>query len=91
MIGEGSAKADSLQETGSRQWQAMLPGLAERDGSGPAETDSLDGLERPAATDGTAVADRLVQVRDHPDRRRTPVGERCASSPSWSMSGRRIR
>ncbi|MGW0424720.1 GTPase HflX [Streptomyces sp. NPDC003015] len=67
LIGERSAEAGSRQETQSRQWRAVLLGLAERDGPCPAEKDSLDELERLAATDGIAVVDRLVQVRDHPD------------------------
>ncbi|WP_307161089.1 GTPase HflX [Streptomyces rishiriensis] len=65
LIGERAAGAGRGQEP--RQWRAVLLGLAERDGSGPAETDLLEELERLAATDGIAVLDRLVQVRDHPD------------------------
>lgn len=67
LIGERSAEAGRGQEMRSRQWRAVLLGLAERNVSGPAEADSLDELERLAATDGIAVVDRLVQVRDRPD------------------------
>ncbi|MEV7019705.1 GTPase HflX [Streptomyces sp. NPDC093991] len=58
---------DPLDEPGARRWRAVLLGLAERDGAGPSGTDALDELERPAATDGIGVVDRLVQVRDRPD------------------------
>jgi GTP-binding protein HflX len=67
LIGERSEGTGPGQETRSRQWRAVLLGLMERDGPGPAEADSLDELERLAATDGITVVERLVQVRDHPD------------------------
>ncbi|WP_218058161.1 hypothetical protein [Streptomyces sp. Wb2n-11] len=64
------ARPEGTARTGGshgRQWRAVVLGLSEREGSGPARTDSLDELERLAATDGIDVVDRLVQVRDRPD------------------------
>jgi GTP-binding protein HflX len=67
LIGERSAGTGRGRDTEARQWQAVLLGLADRDGPGPAGADSLDELERLAETDGIGVVDRLVQVRDRPD------------------------
>jgi GTP-binding protein HflX len=50
-----------------RQWCAVLLALTARDGSGPSNEESLDELQRLAATDGIDVADRMVQVRDRPE------------------------
>ncbi|MER7491634.1 GTPase HflX [Streptomyces pharetrae] len=49
-----------------RQWRAVLLGITAGDGSA-AGTDSLDELERLAATDGIVVTDRVVQGRERPD------------------------
>ncbi|MDN3271977.1 hypothetical protein [Streptomyces sp. MA15] len=67
LIGEHPEGAGRRQDTQARRWRAVLLGLAERDGSGPAGADALDELERLAATDGIGVVDRMVQVRDRPD------------------------
>ncbi|MEW2290341.1 GTPase HflX [Streptomyces sp. NPDC047841] len=45
----------------------MLVGLADRDSPDSATADSLDELERLAATDAIEVTDRVVQVRERPD------------------------
>ncbi|MFD5271641.1 GTPase HflX [Streptomyces sp. NPDC058335] len=67
MINEHAVGAGRGGETQARQWRAVLLGLTEPVEPGPSGTDFLDELERLAATDGIAVVDRLVQVRNHPD------------------------
>ncbi|GAA2450551.1 GTPase HflX [Streptomyces glaucus] len=67
LTGAHPGTATRADDAGRRQWRAILLGLADRDGSAPAGADSLDELERLAATDGIDVADRMVQVRDRPD------------------------
>ncbi|WP_454314709.1 HflX-like GTP-binding protein [Streptomyces phaeoluteigriseus] len=71
MIDEHAVGTGRGGETRARQWRAVLLGLTEPVGPGLSRTDFLDELESLAATDGTAVVtavvDRLVQVRNHPD------------------------
>ncbi|MGV9993158.1 GTPase HflX [Streptomyces sp. NPDC003374] len=50
-----------------RRWRAVLLAIGHRDGADSAVADSLDELERLAATDGIEVVDRTVQVRRRPD------------------------
>ncbi|MFI8194296.1 GTPase HflX [Streptomyces sp. NPDC085946] len=67
LTGAGPGAATRSDDPGPRQWQAILLALADRNGSGSPGGESLDELERLAATDGIGVADRMVQVRDRPD------------------------
>ncbi|MFH8798053.1 GTPase HflX [Streptomyces sp. NPDC017936] len=66
LTGARSAAATNVVDAGPRHWRAVLLGLTDLDGPDSA-ADSLDELERLAATDGIDVTDRVVQARNRPD------------------------